>query len=134
MEYNKPTVIGFWGTGNSQQRRLIYDKSKIAPTVQASWGMGGGNVPSVLVTPNTPELYYCRGCDNMYVWINNALSAVPRNLIPTSIMTADIKMANTRRAKSVKKPQATSQSSKNGELSNDTMQSTATELRGGILE
>ena len=50
MGYNKPLVIGNWGTGNSHQRRLIYSTKHIAPTVQAAWGMGGGNCPSVLVT------------------------------------------------------------------------------------
>lgn len=33
---------------NSSQRRIIYDKNYICPTLQAAMGNGGGNVPMVL--------------------------------------------------------------------------------------
>lgn len=134
MEYSKPLVIGHWGTGNSHQRRLIYSTKHISPTVQAAWGMGGGNCPSVLVTPNTPKVYYCRGCDNMYIWTNNALSAVPLNLTPLSIMPVATKTANTHHVRSARKSQETNQSSKNGGRNNDTTQNTEIESREGTQE
>ena len=34
---------------NSSQRRIIYDKNYICPTLQAAMGSGGGNVPMVII-------------------------------------------------------------------------------------
>lgn len=34
---------------NSNQRRIIYDKDYICPTLQAAMGNGGGNVPMVII-------------------------------------------------------------------------------------
>lgn len=115
----------------------IHCPHQICQTITAAGGANGGgtsNLPLVLVTPKTPELYYCRECDKMYIWINNVLNVLPRSLCPSSIMTSDTKMANTQVVKPAAKKPPISQSSGSGGQSNDTTQSTATESKGGIQE
>lgn len=34
---------------NSSQRRIVYDKEYLCPTLQAAMGEGGGQVPMILV-------------------------------------------------------------------------------------
>ena len=79
-------------------------------------------------------LRICPACDNMYVWINNALNVLQKNLCQAFITTFDTRMANTRVVKRVRKSQATSQSLRNGVLSRYTTQSTETESGGATPE
>lgn len=53
----KTDIIKIIGTmnPNSSQRRIIYDKNFLSPTLQAAMGEGGGQVPMIIVTEGVKD-------------------------------------------------------------------------------
>ena len=53
----KTDIIKIIGTmnPNSSQRRIIYDKNFLSPTLQAAMGEGGGQVPMIIVVEGVKD-------------------------------------------------------------------------------
>ena len=53
----KTDIIKIIGTmnPNSSQRRIIYDKNFLSPTLQAAMGEGGGQVPMIIVAEGVKD-------------------------------------------------------------------------------